>query len=458
MPTVCLIGHTDYSLKMRSTERSLPFGEVNNAKKLQKILKDGDVPVTDVLDVYELFEVNDIEEERGKLLDEMRNANISIGNSNIDFITDFNNSAAKAFHKNIAKALNHNDNVVLLFLTWAGRTLSMLSTGIQRKYPTIGKEDSYIHASKLPDHFPMSRYAKELSLLTSESLLGAENLKYYGVSLDKFIYLPNLAPPEAINLIKRSSREKKIDKERYLYQLAEKNKKNIQIDDNTIVIGFPSRFVRRKNIDMLIYAVAEIYKKHPYVLLVLKGNMDPEFDMFSQYSEKLYQLLLSALGQPWFLWDKESTPYPEVLKTYASFDICAHLSGAELGCNTVVEVCALGVPTLLVNASVNPFLYQGMTEFVKAEPLCESTWLYQQPVMSDLIEKLEKLIISSEKRIELGKKGEKLAEMRFGAHQQIERITLMTKAASSFFHQDCHVESYKQQILEKTSQDLKAVF
>ncbi len=453
-PRICLIGHSDYSLKIRSKDLTLPFGEVNNAKKLQRVLKEVKIPVTEVLDIYELFEIEDMNDERGTLFQEMLSTNISLATSGIDFITDFQNSLSKTFRKNIQRKLSDHKKNVIFFLTWAGKGLSMLSTGIQNDYPIIGKEDSFIKASNLLEPFPMEKYAREVQVLTSESLLGAVNCNLYGIPLDKFMYLPNLAPSECEALGKRTIQEKREFKVEYIKKLAQVNQKKVLFDSDTFIIGCPTRLVRRKNVDMLIFALAEVHKRHPNILFVLKGDMDSEFDIFSLYSEKLYQLLLSAQEEPWFLWDRSLTPYPEVLKIYSTFDLCTLLSGAELGSNTAVEVCSLGIPTLLLDASVNPYLYKGMAEFVKANGVCNATWIYQQPNMLDLELKLEELIENPDKRKELADRSQKLAHKRFGKQQLLKRIPLMATAAWSFFHKESASKEFHQLFRNQLNADL----
>lgn len=453
MPTVCLIGHTDHSLRMRSSEFNLPFGEVNHAKKLHHLLLEHQIPVTPILDIYELFGIDDPSSDAAALFMEMHQANIQLGAVGIDFITDYDNELTRTFRANLKKQLQPYPNSVLLLLSWPGRSLSLLSTGIQREWPVIGKEDSYIETELLAEPFPIDVFAKETALMTSESLLGAKNLAFSGVSLDKFVYLPNLAPQEAQELLKEPLSEQQRYREAYLQRVALANEKALRLAEDTIVIGCPCRFVRRKNVDQLIYAVASLAKKYPNILLLLKGNLDSEFDQFSMYSEKLHQLLQTVHHEPWFLWDKTPTEYPEVLKVYRSFDLCAHLSGAELGCNTVIEVCSLGVPLVLLNASVNPYLYREMALFVEAGDLCQAPWLYRQPDQEDLIRNLEQLIMDPEKRAHLGSQARRLAEERFGAHQILKRIPLMARAAWSFFQDDADGDLYKKTLIAQLKQD-----
>lgn len=454
MPRICLIGHGENSLKIRSKELTLPFGEVNNAKKLHAVLKDGGIPVSDVWDIYELFEIEDMNDENGELFLEMLRTNITLATSGIDFITDFNNQLAKTFRQNVFKKAQDSKKNVLLFLSWAGKGLSMLSTGIQNHFPVIGKEDSFIKATQLLEPFPMKKFSEEVDLLISESLLGAANCKLYDIPLHKFLYLPNLAPKESSTLRNRSANEKKAYRESYLKDLGKRNEKKLTISEKTLVIGCPSRFVRRKNIDILIYAVSELYKKYPHIVFVLKGDLDSEFDVFSLYSEKLNQLLLAVKDEPWFLWDRSHTPYPEVLKIYGTFDLALLLSGAELGSNTVVEVASLGIPTLVLNASVNPYLYKGISVFVEGEKPCNAPWIYQQPNLSDLMLKLEDLIIDETMRKCMSNNSQSLSEERFGHHQLLERIPLAAHAAWSFFNEDVDVKKFQDTLLSQLENDI----
>lgn len=455
MQRVCLIGHSDYSLKMRSAEKSMPFGEVNNARKFRQTLLSHGIPVSEVLDIFELFGIDDLNSERAADYFQMLRINIDLARSGVNIITDFNNDISQTFRRNLSKAIAGTANNILLILSWPEKAVTVLATGVQKHYPTIGKEASYVRSDQLAEPFPLNIFSEEVDLVISESLLGAYNCKSFGVPLDKFLYVPNLAPPEARQLLEVSASERRSARNAYLHTVAKAMNKGISIKENAVVIGCPSRFVRRKNIDMLIYACAELYKEDSNIILLLKGDMDAELDTFSLYSEKLYHLLRSVEKEPWFLWDKTHTSYPDVLMTYTCFDICALISGAELASNTIVEVLTLGIPTLLMEASAMPYLYREMAQFVQGGDLCSALWAYPQPRLDDLIEKLRQMVRNSAFRNELGRRAAVLAERRFGEEQLKRRVPLIADAARSFFDTDSRAESFKKCLLDTLREDLK---
>ena len=98
-PFLYLIGHTEYSLSVRSSEMSLPFGEINNAKKLHKILKNHNIPVSEIYDIYELFGIEDINSSDAALLREMIRINMELASINQEIITDFHHPLTNVFRK-----------------------------------------------------------------------------------------------------------------------------------------------------------------------------------------------------------------------------------------------------------------------------------------------------------------------------------------------------------------------
>lgn len=162
------------------------------------------------------------------------------------------------------------------------------------------------------------------------------------------------------------------------------------------------------------------------------------------------------LREPWFLWDREPTAHPEILKQFSHFDLCLHLSGAEGASNVVVEFLGLGKPVILLDATTNPYLFKGAACFVKskgqvtAEPLS-----YHVPDEQDLFEKIELLVKDREQREAFGKKGKEWAKCRFHPRATLERIPLMLEAARAFRNKASSVEEIRKKMEKQLENDLE---
>lgn len=220
-----------------------------------------------------------------------------------------------------------------LILSWSHGLAAMLATGVHRQRRTIAK----LYAHQTNERILKTLY-EPVDLLITESLLASERAAAYGL---ESLYIPHhyTAQPKSC----RS----------YVNALAESQGKKVR----DIVIGTVSRLEYWKNPEFAIEAVRQLAQSED-VMLVLKGDF-PKEKVYPDYHERLSEMLEAYQNEPWLLWDRKSVGYPDVLNQYASFDVCLQPSGAEGGSNVVVELLAMGKPTLLLDASSNPYLFKG---------------------------------------------------------------------------------------------------
>jgi glycosyltransferase involved in cell wall biosynthesis len=449
---ILLISHTPYSTSLDPS--SVPKGEVNNALKLWNLLTSNGYSVANIQDYHELFDIECLNGENAEILESLKKLNIDLAISGEKMIEQSDAAPVSSFLKKISERRNTSKETIIFLLTWHINTLPVFATGIQHKYPLVGKAYCNFSGEYTFSGFPYSECYQSANLLICESLLAAVEGIRVGVPAWKYMYLPHIAPPEAEKIVSLSPQDKSSYREKYLKQLAEENGKNIIFGEDSVVIGYPTRFVRRKNVEILIEVMSELYKENPNILLVLKGNYDPEGDFRVQYTDKLSLLLRAAEKQPWFLWDKSFTPYPEVLRIFSCFDICAYLSGAESGNNTIIEVASLGIPCMVLDASTCPYMYKGMASFVKAGKQILGVWMYHQPDRKDLKEKLQQLIRFPKERQEFGEKSREITIKRYGAYKTFERMPLLLDAAISYHKKADDLEELKNLVSEKLRNDL----
>ncbi|MCH9608838.1 MAG: hypothetical protein S4CHLAM45_06450 [Chlamydiales bacterium] len=273
-----------------------------------------------------------------------------------------------------------------LSLTWSAGLAALLAKGIK---PNITK--LYVHQK---DEKILKLLYKEIDLLITESLLGNERAAAYG--LERVLYLPH-------HFTKRPKPLKK------------KSKK--------ILIGCVCRLEYWKNVEFALEMGREVAKHHP-IAFYLKGDF-PKERVYSSYDKHLAEKLAIYEKEPWLIWDRSYTPYPEVLKLYSSFDFCVQPSGAEGGSNVVVELMSLGKPVIVLDESTNPYLFKGGALFAKPNPSIVKTQLaFYQPQLQSLIELALRLCDEKERKL-WSQRAEQIAFERFHPSIAKRRLAVM---------------------------------
>lgn len=305
---------------------------------------------------------------------------------------------------------------ILVILSWCFSVAAVFATGIHKTRPTIAK--LFAHH---PNERILSKLYEPADLLITESLLANERALTYGIDPGKVLYLPHSYPQECESLL---------PSRRYVEQLAKRQGR--PLSRKTKVIGCVGRFEYGKNCEWAVEAVRLLAAKNNDVVLVLKGDF-PKNSPYPDYKPHFTEMLQAYQNEAWLLWDPISTPFPQVLEEYASFDLLLHPSGAEGGSHVVVECLGLQKPVILLDCSTNPYLFKGLATFVKtAGEIRLGPLPFYVPDMEELCQALEK---------ELPLPDKALVQARFHERNLQARIPLLFDRDSSrikrLYREDC---------------------
>ncbi len=246
----------------------------------------------------------------------------------------------------------------ILILSWCFSLAALFATNVHHTKNVV---------AKLYAHHENERILPELyapaNLLITESLLANKRGAAYGIDPSRMLYIPHT----------------------YLKQHPPLNKKKF----SKRVIGTVARLEYGKNCEFAIEAVRILVQKGHDVILYLKGDF-PEVSPYPEYKRLLSEMLEAYQNESWLIWDRKETPFPDVLEEYKQFDILLHPSGAEGGSHVVVEALGLGIPSVVLNCSTNPYLFKGLATFVKTTGEIRPAQLpFYIPDMDDLVQALE---------------------------------------------------------------------
>ncbi len=310
------------------------MGERALAKKITKLLVESGVKVAPVIDVIEHL---------GDQYEKLASLNYDLADGGHALLEGI-------------RCLELPSSDLLLILSWCFSVAAVFATDVHQSRLTVAKLYAHhTHERILPELY------KPADLLITESLLANERGAAYGIAPEKMLYLPHTYVPS----------KRKVSKEKRR------------------VIGTVSRLEYGKNCEFAIEAVRRLAEKGHEVVLVLKGDFPGE-SLYPEYKTLLTEMLEAYQYEPWLIWEREATPFPEVIEEYTEFDLLLHPSGAEGGSHVVVECLGLGIPCVVLGCSTNPFLFKGLATFVRTTGEMRPAQLpFYTPDLDDLVEKLE---------------------------------------------------------------------
>ncbi|MFZ0565471.1 MAG: glycosyltransferase [Chlamydiales bacterium] len=406
MNKVLILSHTEFSRQFHPGG----VGEIVNTAKLSRLMKEMGYPVDPTLDIYTVYgEPND------QSYRNLATLNLDLAELGYPLLELGHYEGAQKIFQRVEQL--HPD--LIFILSWNNALATFFATGIQKLSPIVSK----LYIFEESEEVFVSLYAPS-DLLVTECLLANQKGIEAGLPPWKMIYLPHHFPQEIKQI--------KADRN-YLEGVAKANNKPLLRSNKTVVIGMVSRLAYRKNCSYVFEAVSKLVQKGYDLILVIKGNYDGAQPVLEKEIAR-YQ------KEPWFLWDKSYTPFPKALAEYQTFDLFVHLSGREGGSNTVVEMLALGIATVVLDGTTNPFLFKGGALFCPSdEKLRPPQFPFQAPDRQALLELLEALVESEELRKEWQKKGQTVAYQRFHPDLTRERLPLIFDAAFSYRKKERHM-------------------
>tara|TARA_R110000868_G_scaffold1211_7_gene9441 strand:+ start:12256 stop:13488 length:1233 start_codon:yes stop_codon:yes gene_type:complete len=161
-------------------------------------------------------------------------------------------------------------------------------------------------------------------------------------------------------------------------------RRSVGFADDDIVVTFVSRLVWEKELRTFIDSVKRLQTSNPKVRALVVGN--------GQAEEEAKQLLPSAHFTGFAKGE-------ELARAYASSDIFMFPSHTETFGNVTLEAMASGLPCIVADAIGSKSLVDdGINGF-----------LAKKESVDDFTHQLEKIVLDSEKRIEMGKKSREMA-------------------------------------------------
>lgn len=441
---IAFISHTPYSHRFFQTG----LGEVGNCKKFKDLLDQEGFCTGSIMDIYQLFGG-----KNGKgPLNKIAAMNFHLGAGSHSLLDDLDTPLArKVFHKVKTEVQSSSLPPLLMALTFNWNTAALVGTGIGKIAPFIAK-------CYLPDYGSViySKIFESVDLVVTECLFVNLFGALCGIPPWKMLYLPHHFPSQTKQIYEQPSSLVKEKKEAYLRRIASLSGKPCHITDKTVVAGLVSRFSEGKHTEYAIEAFEKCVNEGMDAVLVLKGGYDNVILGSSQYKQRLKNLLKRVSTKHWFYWDKEFTPFPDVLGIYRLFDLCLLFSAIEGASNSVVELMALGRPCLLLKENTNPCLFNGAAAWVEpAKEFATGKKSYRLPDCEDACKQLKRLLNDASERERLGQRAREIALQRFPPSLTLERMPLLMAAASSYHFGTADKESLQSLVVQQLKQDLE---
>jgi glycosyltransferase involved in cell wall biosynthesis len=162
-------------------------------------------------------------------------------------------------------------------------------------------------------------------------------------------------------------------------------RKEFNIEDSELVVGMAARFSSGKGHEDFIFAAKELNKRHNNLKFIIVGEASKGE---SSYAEEIKKLAADS-GLHNIVFTGYRIDMPDVM---AAMDIFAFPSQAEAFGVALVEAMAMGKPSVCTNSD-------GILDIAVDN---ETGYLFEKDNSDDLINKLELLINSPEKRITFG--------------------------------------------------------
>jgi len=188
-------------------------------------------------------------------------------------------------------------------------------------------------------------------------------------------------------------------------EMKESGRKEWGIKKNDLLIGMMGRFTPGKGHEEFLNAAKQLNKKHDNLKFIVIGE--------ASRGENEYSGKIKELAKTENIKNIIFTGYlSDVRQTLAAMDIFVFPSHAEAFGLALAEAMSMGLPTVCSNSD-------GVLDIAID---CETSFLFENKNPESLVEKIEILINSKEKRKSFGEKGRERIIEKFNVEKQTDKV------------------------------------
>ncbi|MEW5955230.1 MAG: glycosyltransferase [Candidatus Micrarchaeota archaeon] len=441
LPELKIIGHSTGAV-----------GEVTNAAKILQIARKHGIRAS----LHDLYHALDVSEAELNSVSDYHWKRLNRGGV-VKSAEEINETGARANAMRIRAGIKSlvdphapPGQQVAYLITMPWRQIGVIASGITQEMPAISR----YYPTKV-EH--SNAYAKALSAahvvstISPTGLLSAERI---GIPAWKTILIQHSYPPEADALYKTSEEERREGRKRLIERVAAEMGKHVRMPRNAVLFASINRLVPEKNQVQLIRAFRKIAAAHPNAFLLIKD----EGWRTEHEREEFERLVEEVKDEPWFLWDKTRTPFPEVLRTHhLAADVMVNVSGSEGAATNLIEAAALGKPILTLDATTHPHLFKDAALFAKSTAERRIGQVFSAGVdEEDLAKKLSLLAKDEGLREDLGRRARSAAVRHFSRETVGRKVEVAVQAARAFHSGTAEErEKYRRLLEQMREEDLR---
>jgi hypothetical protein len=394
VPTLIMIGHTTGDV-----------GEVGDAEKMLEIMRKNNRPAV-LIDIFDFFPKRLTRDNFNALADENWERSLATPG----FITSAaEHELTQYSYGKVMKLKKNYPNGVIMLMTWPWYQLAAIRMGFKQAYPLISTFYPHNLETEKGKYSDLLKSCDMISCLTPVAMISAHNneVEKCKVILGQHKY------PYAIDEMFDNMNHGRVERKKaYISKILKKMNKNAEIPPNPILIGSISRIVDFYRNSFILESLSHILDQRKDVFLMFKG------DYYNKGGDQeFFKLCDRFKDKPWFLYDDERSPMPEIFEIYSYLDIQIYANAVG---NASVEIAGVGTPLLLVNNQTNRSLFKGVAIFFEENS-------------NDLNMKVERFLdISDAQKMRMRSEIRNYAQQRFSPDVFKEKLFLAIDAAKKY--------------------------
>lgn len=307
---------------------------------------------------------------------------------------------------------------------------ALLAAHLDEEFPLI----SHLMLAQSSHRILTPLYASS-TLVTASSPLALQCWKEGGHPPEKIHFFPRFLSPRLEEVRKIPQAEILQWKKGYLKKIIRSCRSPMGSKEIPLLALCTARFLPVKNIDSLLRIFQRVHCTFPDAALLLKGRYDSSWDFreATGWTRALASQIAQGIQEGWLLWDWEFSPPEELYRINRSCDLAINLSGSEVASTVTIEQTALGLPTLMLEATTHPSLFHDLVLFTPHSGELHARLfpsLSYRPNEEAAVDRLSTLLHSSSLRHQLSHQAEEGAKERFSLLQAEQQIKILIKLRS----------------------------